>query len=110
RINIDDFGTGYASLSRLRCFPFGSVKIDRTFIRDVTVDPDDAAIVAAITAVGHNLRMNVIAEGVETAEQASFLIRNQIDAMQGPYFGEPAPADEALQVLQAAAAPARRSA
>jgi diguanylate cyclase (GGDEF)-like protein len=110
RINIDDFGTGYASLSRLRCFPFGSVKIDRTFIRDVTVEPDDAAIVAAITAVGHSLRMNVIAEGVETAEQASFLIRNQIDAMQGPYFGEPAPAVEALQVLQAAAAPARRSA
>ncbi len=101
RISIDDFGTGYASLSRLKCFPFGSVKIDRTFIRDVTFSPDDAAMVAAITAMGHSLRMNVVAEGVKTGEQVSYLLRNQIDQMQGPYFSNPRPADECTGLIAA---------
>ena len=101
RISIDDFGTGYASLSRLKCFPFGSVKIDRTFIRDVTFSPDDAAMVAAITAMAHSLRMNVVAEGVQTGEQVSYLLRNQIDQMQGPYFSKPRPAEECTELIAA---------
>ncbi|OLD63378.1 MAG: hypothetical protein AUI47_09320 [Acidobacteria bacterium 13_1_40CM_2_68_5] len=101
RISIDDFGTGYASLSRLKCFPFGSVKIDRTFIRDVTFSPDDAAMVAAITAMAHSLRMNVVAEGVLTGEQVSYLLRNQIDQMQGPYFSKARPAEECTELIAA---------
>jgi EAL domain-containing protein (putative c-di-GMP-specific phosphodiesterase class I) len=101
RVAVDDFGTGYASLSLLKCFPFGSVKIDRTFIRDVTLNPDDAAIVASITAMGHSLRMNVVAEGVETAEQVSFLLRHQIDQMQGPFFGPPRAAEACTEAIRA---------
>ena len=100
RISVDDFGTGYASLSRLRCFPFASVKIDQTFIHDVTINPDDAAIVAAITAMGHTLRMSVLAEGVSTAEQVSFLLRHQIDLMQGPYFSRPLPEDATARLIR----------
>ena len=100
RITVDDFGTGYASLSLLKCFPFCGVKIDRTFIRDVTVNPDDAAIVASITAMGHSLRMSVVAEGVETAEQVSFLLRHQIDQMQGPYFSAPVGAEHCAELIR----------
>src|SRR5438093_189499 len=100
RISVHDFGTGYASLSRLRCFPFASVKIDQTFIHDVTINPDDAAIVAAITAMGHTLRMSVLAEGVSTAEQVSFLLRHQIDLMQGPYFSRPLPEDATARLIR----------
>ncbi len=105
RISVDHFGTGYASLSRLRCFPFASVKIDQTFIHDVTINPDDTAIVAAITAMGHSLRMNVMAEGVATAEQVSFLLRHQIDLMQGPYFSRPLPEDACTRLLRARKVP-----
>ena len=100
RITVDDFGTGYASLSLLKCFPFCGVKIDRTFIRDVTVNPDDAAIVASITAMGHSLRMNVVAEGVESTEQVSFLLRHQIDQMQGPYFSTPVSAEACAELIR----------
>ncbi|TMD02455.1 MAG: EAL domain-containing protein, partial [Chloroflexi bacterium] len=101
RVAIDDFGTGFASLKRLTSFSFGSVKIDRSFIRDVAIDPDDAAIVAAIIAMGHNLRMTVTAEGVESPEQASFLLRHQIDQMQGPYFSEPLRGDACADLIRA---------
>jgi len=101
RIVVDDFGTAYASLRRLKSFPFGSVKIDRSFIRDVAIEPDDAAIVSAIIAMAHNLQMTVVAEGVESAEQVSFLMRHQIDQMQGPYFGAPLPAEACAELLRA---------
>ena len=101
RISVDHFGTGYASLSRLRCFPFASVKIDRTFIHDVPINPDDAAIVAAITAMGHSLRMSVLAEGITTAQQVSFLLRHQIDLMQGPYFSRPLAEDASTRLIKA---------
>jgi diguanylate cyclase (GGDEF)-like protein len=108
RIAIDDFGTGNASLSRLKSLAFGSVKIDRSFVRNVAIDPDDTAIVAGIIAVGHSLRMTVAAEGVESGEQATFLLRHQIDQMQGPYFGEPLPADACTELLSAGARPFAR--
>lgn len=100
RISVDGFGTGHASLTRLKCFPFASVKIAGSFIHNVTVNSDDAAIVAAITAMGHSLRMSVVAEEVSTAEQVSFLLRHEIDLMQGDYFSRPLPEDACTQLIR----------
>ncbi len=89
RISIDDFGTGYSSLSYLRKFPIDTLKIDRTFVQDLTNNPDDAAISKAIIAMAHSLRLEVIAEGVETLEQLAILYAQGCDAAQGYYLGEP---------------------
>jgi EAL domain-containing protein (putative c-di-GMP-specific phosphodiesterase class I) len=93
-LSIDDFGTGYSSLSYLKRFPIDSVKIDRSFIRDLPEDVDDAAITEAILAMAHSLKLNVVAEGVETAEQLRFLRDHGCNEMQGSYFSMPVPEHE----------------
>jgi diguanylate cyclase (GGDEF)-like protein/PAS domain S-box-containing protein len=94
RISLDDFGTGHSSLTYLRRFPIDTLKIDQSFIHDITKDPDTAAIVTAIIAMGHSLRLKVIAEGVEFTDQATFLKRHNCDQMQGYLINAPMPAEE----------------
>jgi EAL domain-containing protein (putative c-di-GMP-specific phosphodiesterase class I) len=100
RITIDDFGTGYSSLDYLRSFHVSRLKIDRRFICDVTTDPDDATIVRATVSLAHALGIEVVAEGVETAKQKSFLISAGCKLAQGYYFGKPMPAERASECLR----------
>ncbi len=100
RITIDDFGTGYSSLSYLKKFPIDTIKIDQTFVRDVTTDANDAAIVRAAIVMAHELKLNVIAEGVETRDQLEFLKRRKCDEMQGYLFSEPLTSDGFEALLQ----------
>ena len=94
RISIDDFGTGYSSLSYLKRFPIHTLKIDRTFVRDIVTDRNDHTIVATIIAMAHSLEMDVIAEGIETEEQLNLLITQQCNHYQGYYFSKPVTATE----------------
>jgi diguanylate cyclase (GGDEF)-like protein/PAS domain S-box-containing protein len=96
---LDDFGTGYSSLSYLKRFPIDSLKIDRSFIHDVTTNPDDATIARTVIAMAHNLRMTAVAEGVETREQLEFLRSHECDQMQGYYFSRPLAAEAFAQLL-----------
>jgi diguanylate cyclase (GGDEF)-like protein/PAS domain S-box-containing protein len=101
---IDDFGTGYSSLSALQQFPISTLKIDQSFVRDVAIDRDDAAIVDAIIQMAHSLRLEVVAEGVESEAQLEFLRRHGCDHAQGHLFGDPVPADQFCELLIAESA------
>ena len=109
RISIDDFGTGYSSLSHLKRLPFDMLKIDKSFIRDITSDADDAAIVSAVVGMAHTLKLRVVAEGVETEEQMRFLMDEGCDRVQGWLYSRPLPADQLPETLSALAQ-ARRTA
>ncbi len=98
-VSIDDFGTGYSSLSQLKHFPFDKLKIDKSFVDDLTSNPDDAAIVSIIIAIARSFKLKVIAEGVETQEQLQHLRISGCDEMQGYFFSRPVPADQAARLL-----------
>jgi EAL domain-containing protein (putative c-di-GMP-specific phosphodiesterase class I) len=99
-LSIDDFGTGYSSLSNLKRFTINALKIDRSFISDVPHDPDAATLIEAITAMANSLRLNVIAEGVETQAQLDFLMEKGCERIQGYLYCYPLPADEVAGYLK----------
>jgi EAL domain-containing protein (putative c-di-GMP-specific phosphodiesterase class I) len=100
RLAIDDFGTGYSSMSLMKQFPIDTIKIDRSFVRDLSSDSEDQAIAQAIISMGKALGMTVVAEGVETAEQHAFLRNHACDEMQGFLFSRPLPPRELAELLQ----------
>ncbi len=100
KLSIDDFGIGYSSLNYLKHFPIGFLKIDQSFVRDITTNRDDAIIAKIIISMAHDLGLRVIAEGVETEEQKSFLCSHRCDEMQGYFFSMPLPAEEFETLLK----------
>ncbi|MEM7515551.1 MAG: phosphodiesterase [Planctomycetota bacterium] len=98
-LSIDDFGTGYSSLSYLKRFPVDTLKVDQSFIREVTTNPDDASITTSIILMGHSLKLKVIAEGVETKSQLAFLRVLECDEVQGYYYSPPVSAERATELL-----------
>ncbi|OGU21179.1 MAG: diguanylate cyclase [Hydrogenophilales bacterium RIFOXYD1_FULL_62_11] len=105
KLAVDDFGTGYSSLSYLRQFPIDTLKIDQSFVNQITRNPDDGTLVSAVISMGKSLRQRVIAEGVETAEQAAFLLAQHCDEGQGYFFGRPVGAEALAVLLQAGVSP-----
>jgi EAL domain-containing protein (putative c-di-GMP-specific phosphodiesterase class I) len=107
-LSVDDFGTGYSSLAYLRKFPIDQLKIDGSFVHDVVHHPDSAAIVLGIIGLARNLRLQTVAEGVETAGQRDFLIDAGCDLMQGYLFSRPLPPEEFRALLESAPGTAAR--
>jgi len=97
-LSLDDFGTGYSSLAYLKRFPLDAVKVDRSFVQDITADVDDASITRAVITMAHHLKLKVVAEGVETEGQLALLIAHQCDVIQGYFFSRPLP-PEAMETL-----------
>lgn len=110
RLSIDDFGTGYSSLAALKSFPIVRLKIDQSFVRDLPDNENDRAIATAVISLGHKLNLKVIAEGVETEQQRTFLQENGCDEMQGYLFSRPVPVEEIEQLLPRHCAPTTREA
>ena len=100
RVAIDDFGTGYSSLSYLRRFPIDVLKIDQSFVRQISVVPYETSIVTAVISMGHGLKLKVVAEGVETEDELAFLRTQHCDEAQGFYFSRPLPPCHITQVLE----------
>jgi len=100
RLAIDDFGTGYSSMSLMKHFPIDTIKIDRSFVRDLPQDSEDQAIAQAIISMGKALGMTVVAEGVENAEQEAFLRAHGCDEMQGFLISKPVPARQMAELLR----------
>jgi EAL domain-containing protein (putative c-di-GMP-specific phosphodiesterase class I) len=100
QVAIDDFGTGYSSLSYLRKFPIDTLKIDQSFVRQITSAPDDTTIVTAVISMGRALHLRVIAEGVETQDELAFLQAHECHEAQGYYFSRPVPPDEFAKLLK----------
>ncbi len=100
RLAIDDFGTGYSSLNYLRRFPIDQLKIDASFVQDITSDPNNAAIALAVVSMAHSLKLRVVAEGVETYSQEAFLRSQLCDEIQGFYISRPLPPQELAKLLQ----------
>ena len=98
-VSVDDFGTGYSSLSYLKKLPLDYLKIDRSFIKEIVTDDNDKAIVRAVIAMAHNLNLCVTAEGVETEEQLSFLVKNDCNSVQGYVFSRPIKLDYFIRLL-----------
>ena len=101
QVAIDDFGTGYSSLSYLRKFPVDALKIDQSFVRQISSGGDDTIIVTAIIALARSLKLRVVAEGVETIEELAFLCERKCDEVQGYYFSKPVPAHQFASLLKA---------
>jgi EAL domain-containing protein (putative c-di-GMP-specific phosphodiesterase class I) len=100
QLAVDDFGTGYSSLSYLRKFPIDALKIDQSFVRQITTTPDETTIVTAIISMGRSLKLRVVAEGVETQEELVFLQAHQCDEAQGYYFSRPVLPQEFAKLLE----------
>ena len=100
KLALDDFGTGYSSLSYLINFPLDILKIDQSFVRDLTVNPKDAGIACAIIDMGHFLGLKIVAKGVENEDQLNFLIEHQCDIIQGFYFNPPLPSNQINTLLE----------
>lgn len=99
-ISLDDFGTGYSSLSYLKRFPLDALKVDRSFVQDIAADSDDASITRAVITMAHHLKLNVVAEGVETEEQLALLVSHHCDCIQGYFYSRPLPADALAELLR----------
>jgi len=100
KLSVDDFGTGFSSLAYLKRFPIDCLKVDQAFVKDIIADTNDVSITRAIITLAHNLKLKVVAEGVETEGQLGLLIANHCDEIQGYYFSRPLPAEEATALLQ----------